>query len=417
MSTEIWRGDNDVVAQLDTNTVGGTIEVGDEFIVTFNGKVFQYTAASTSADTVRTALVTAFNLITDIPELAEVTAAATAATGAYSLTADIAGKPFTQTPTTTESGGGSADSQTHGKASTTANAGPNVWEAANFDTGALPGAGDNVYIDNTSGDILYGLDQSGAGTLTSLSIGAGFTGSIGLPWINTSGSVNYYEYRETFLKINATTLNIGLGTGNGSGRLRIDCDALASQTINVHKTGTAKEKDVHALAITNTGSGGTYNIFDGAVDFDRFGGQTGTVGTLNIAGGTVRTGTGSTIATATVVGGSLTAQSAITTLTLEDDAEATTIGTGAIGTANVRGGTLTIKSSGTITTLNVGSNGVVDVSNSAVAITVTNCTLAAGAEINDPNGRVTFTNAIDLGDAGLDDVTLDLGRGVNVLPS
>ena len=417
MSTEIWRGDNDVVAQLDTNTVGGTIEVGDEFIVTFNGKVFQYTAASTSADTVRTALVTAFNLITDIPELAEVTAAATAATGAYSLTADISGKPFTQLATTTESGGGGADAQTHVKVSTTANAGPNVWEAANFDTGALPNAGDNVYIDNTSGDILYGLDQSGAGTLVSLNIGAGFTGSIGLPWINTSGSVNYYEYRETFLKINATTLNIGLGTGNGSGRLRIDCDAVANQTINVHKTGTAKEKDVYSLVLTNIATASELNLFDGTVDVDRFGGQTSTLTNVNISAGTLRTGTGTTVTTVVATGGSATFNSAITTLTLEDDAEANTIGSGAITTANVRGGTLNIQSTGTITTLNVGSNGVVDVSNSAVAITVTNCTLAAGAEINDPNGRVTFTNAIDLGDAGLDDVTLDLGRGVNVLPS
>jgi hypothetical protein len=40
--------------------------------------------------------------------------------------------------------------------------------------------------------------------------------------------------------------------------------------------------------------------------------------------------------------------------------------------------------------------------------------MAAGASITDPNSLATFTNDIDLGLAGLEDVTLEVGKGVNI---
>ena len=415
MSTEIWRGDNDAVAQVDTNTIGGTIEVGDEFIITMNGKVFQYTAASTSADTERTALVTAFNLLT-IPEFTEITAANAAATGAYTLTADTAGVPFTQTPTTTESGGGGADAQTHAKASTTANAGPAVWEADNFATGSIPGASDEVYLDNTSNPVKYGLDQSSAGTLSSLTIRAGFTAEVGLPEYNSDGT-EYYEYRGTFFQINSTAINIGEGEGSGSGRLKIECDALAS-TVNVYSTGSSSESDVNSLVLTDLASSSVINLFDGTVDVDRFGGQTSTLTTLNMAGGTIRTGDGTTLTTMNVNGGTAEFNTAMATLTMDNTAAVTLMhASGTVTTVNLRAGTLSCRCGGTITTLLVGSGGFLDMSQSILALTITNCTLEAGATISDPNGLLTFSNAIDLGDTGLNDVSLELGRGVNILPS
>src|SRR5688500_1453229 len=51
------------VAQVDTLTIGGTIEVGDRFRVTINGKTFVHSAGTTVAATEATALAAAWNAL------------------------------------------------------------------------------------------------------------------------------------------------------------------------------------------------------------------------------------------------------------------------------------------------------------------------------------------------------------------
>src|SRR6185295_12509087 len=112
MASTTWRGDAPAVAQVDTLTVGGTIEATDIFKMTINGKTLSVTAGSTVAATVATTIATAWNAST-IPEFAEITAAATSG-GALTLTADTPGKPFVCTVSTTEANGDPADAQTFG---------------------------------------------------------------------------------------------------------------------------------------------------------------------------------------------------------------------------------------------------------------------------------------------------------------
>ncbi|MCH7550153.1 MAG: hypothetical protein IIA35_00370 [Proteobacteria bacterium] len=94
------------VQQVDTITVGGTVEVGDKFTVTINGTAFNFTAASTSANDVAVGLAAAINGGTE-----PVTAGAPAG-GVFTLTADTAGTAFSSAVATTETDGSAADAQT-----------------------------------------------------------------------------------------------------------------------------------------------------------------------------------------------------------------------------------------------------------------------------------------------------------------
>ena len=91
------------IAQVDTVTLGGTVEAGDRYSVTVNGNTVSYTTAAADADldAVRDALVTAINDDDDVGD--DVTAAAGAA-GAITLTAKSAGDAFTATSAATHGG-------------------------------------------------------------------------------------------------------------------------------------------------------------------------------------------------------------------------------------------------------------------------------------------------------------------------
>ncbi|MBT3305800.1 MAG: hypothetical protein HN377_04885 [Alphaproteobacteria bacterium] len=103
------------VAQVDSVTVGGTIEVGDKFTATVNGVGYSITAANTVANDVANQLVAAINGGTE-----PVTAGA-AVGGVFTLTADVAGAAFTSAVSTTETDGTAADAQTIAVGATTAN--------------------------------------------------------------------------------------------------------------------------------------------------------------------------------------------------------------------------------------------------------------------------------------------------------
>ncbi len=83
-------------AQVDTITIGGTLEIGDEYTISVNGIVPTFTYTVTGADTnmtdVRNNLVAAFNLDATVNGI--LTAAAGGA-GEITLTADTAGTAFT----------------------------------------------------------------------------------------------------------------------------------------------------------------------------------------------------------------------------------------------------------------------------------------------------------------------------------
>jgi hypothetical protein len=401
MSTIIWYGDASAVAKVDTLTVGGTIEAAGLFSLTIGNKTLSVTAGSTDAETVATNIVTAFNLLTQTqaPEFYEITAAADSG-GAFTLTAKTPGKPFTVTQPTTEAGGGAADDQTFDIAHTVVNAGPNdASTAANYSGGALPTDSDVLVFENSASSVLYNLDALAAITLAELHIRQSYTGWIGLPRTNGSGTTSYLEYRPQYLQVGATAWDIGLGEGNGTGRVKLDFGAVQFAG-SVYNGGSQVESYVPAVLLKGTHADNVLTVLKGTVGVAFFTGEVSTLSALNIGhissvgDSTVHLGDGVTLTTVTKASGTLSVGSDMTALSQYDGTttvrNAATIGTGIVG------GTIIDQSSGTwgATAFTLLANGVYDHSRSLTPKTITNLNGYEGARFLDPYGVVTLTNGL-----------------------
>lgn len=257
-------------------------------------------------------------------------------------------------------------------------------------TSVAGSAGDDVIIDLPV-PIYWGLDQS-AVALNSLTIHGTFEGSdglIGLPQINSEGSADYYEHRDTYLKIGYLACDVGVGTGAGPDRVKINTGTVYGVTV-VHKTGNSPENNTEAMLFKGTNA---YNVLtvkgDSSVGVAIYGGETATLLTLRMEGGAqVRCGAGVTLGTIAMNSGSLEVNSAIgTSLTM---LEGSTVinGTGAVAQLTVRGGTvnyLTLGSLGGSTLL--AGNAVLDFSGDPRTKTVSSPIEVHGesAQIIDPN--------------------------------
>jgi hypothetical protein len=419
MANVRWKGGAPAVAQVDTLTVGGTIEATDIFIMTIGNKSLSVVAASTVAATVATTIAAAWNAMDseEYPEFAEITALATAG-GALTLTADTPGKPFTVTVSTTETGGGAADAQTFGTAATTANSGPNVCgTAANWDRGGsatVPQAADDIFIDNSSVSILYDISQAGT-TFTSLTISNSFTGTIGLPETNEdAANGTYKEYRTQYLTIDCTTVNIGDTSGQGSSRIKINAGTVQT-TLNVKNTGTSQETDLEAVLWKGTNASNAVNINGGSVGIAVFGGETATVSALRVQSGgpglldaDVRMGAGVTWTTLTMNAGDVEVRSGGTTVSKV--AGTLTIMAGNVTTLSDDTGTTYYQGTGTITTANIGGGASLDMSRDIRTRTITTLNLHAGSTFNDPAATTTLTNGFVAVRCALPDITVNCGQ-------
>jgi len=423
MATMYWQGQATAVAQVTTVTVGGTLS-GETFTISVGGvAIATHTDATTTIANTVAGLVAAWNASTH-PYATGITAADDSPD--VVLTADTAGIPFVITLNTP---GGSA---TLGQAATTANAGPNVWAAANFWNGtayALPANSDTVVIENNDVDVLWGLAQS-AVTLTELRIMHSYTGKIGLPddELTTSATATVTtkpEYRDTSLAISATTLRIGehYGSGSpaGSGRIKIDTGSNQTTLIVSNSSASSTDGNLEPIRWKGTHASNAVQLLKGRLGIaTSYAGEAATVSELNVAhrgnvagDADVNVGAGVTLTTVNQSGGDAVVQCAFTTLE-QTAGESTTIGAGAVTTANV-GGTLYARSTGTITTLRV--TGKADFSRDPRDRTVTNCELHKGGSLMLDNGNpisVTLTNGIDLIRCGLEDVTIKAGSHYTV---
>ena len=409
MATIIWKGDAQPIAQVVTCTVGGTIDSTDVFRLTIGSKTLSVTAGSSAAATVATNIVAAWTALstTTYPEFAGISAAATSG-GSFTLTGPV-GVPFTVTLSTTEADGSPATSQTFTQTTTTAASGPKFWStAANWIGGVVPATGDDVVLQNSAADILYGLSNSGV-TLGSLTIEQSFTGTIGLPRTNAGG---YVEYRAQYLAIGATQITIGRGDGAGSGRIKIDTGSVQT-TINVINSGSPIETGLKAILWKGTHSANAVNVNKGSFAAAVFADETATIAALrqgfrtNAAGDAdVRCGRGVTLTTITKTGGNLEVNSGFTTLT--HSAGEMIVADGAAGTMSISGGAVRYRSSGGFTTANVSDSGELDFRQDLRARSGTNCNLYSGATLRDPGKTLTVANGFVL-NGQLADVTLDLG--------
>lgn len=405
MATSFWVGDAQAVAQVDTLTPAD-VGVGNTFTVTINGKSITFTATAGTVANVTAGLVALLSA-SDIPEFAEIDWAD--ATTAITATASTAGSGFTLT---TSASGGTA---TFSRSSTTSNSGPTLWSvAANHSGGSVPTTNDTVWLSNSDNDIDDGLAQSSV-TLAALNIEQSFTGDMGRP--NSTGTYN--DYRTAYLAISATTVNVGMGNGSGSQLLRLNTGTNAT-TINVFATGSSSESSYETFLWKGTHASNVVNVTRGSVGIAVKPGETATVATLRVgyqssvdSDANVRLGPGVTLTTVDQSGGQVICGSSFTTLSIRGGTFSTNFA--AAGTTiNLDGGTVVWQSSGNVSTLLVGSGGVFDASQDMRPITVTDCTVEAGAEIRDPHKRITFTNGIILNRCSLADVKLEIGTDITL---
>lgn len=433
MATKRWIGNAPAVAQVNTYLFAGTWEANDVITFTIGTKSVSTTATSTTIATIGAALVTFWNALdsTAYPEFAEITASFSTAT--LTLTADTAGKPFTVTISTTETGGGAADAQTiEGTTSTTgtvatANNGPNVYSSAmNWDTGAVPVDADDLYFDSGSVDCLYDLSYS-AVTPASITIGPGYSGNIGLPETNEDNSATpYREYRTTSLTLGTSgdATNIAVSINGGGGRIKLN-HGSSQYTALVKNTGQRLEAQIPAVLLMGTHASSSLSVNRGDVGVSFFGGETSTILTLNVgyqnnpAGDSqVVLGAGVTLTNATIVqtGGTLEINSATsgTATITQYDGTLTLQAGGQVG-LTVRGGRCVYNSTGTLGGAPVVSgSGWLDFSQDLRAKAVTNAIdlYGADAKLSDPN-KVISSLVVDV-DESVNSANINIGTNIRL---
>lgn len=418
-----WRGDAVAVAQIDTITVGGTFLTTDTVILTVGNKSLTVVVGSTSLATIAANIATAWNSLSAsaAPEFAEITAAATSG-GAFTLTADVAGKPFTETTAIGVSASGTISSPT----ATVASQGPNdVSTVANYNdlttpaypATSLPASGDTLTFENNSNSALYGLTALSAVTLAALHVNQSFTGQIGLPQVNAGG---YVEYRPRYMQLDGGTWDVGLGNGSGSGKIQLDFGASANHLGTVFNSGSSTEKNIPAILILGSYSANVLSVFKGSVGVAVFAGEAAALTTLNMAyvnsvpgDAIVQCGAGAIVTTVNQAGGQLSLAYNVAAITQYAGTVTVTGATAISGTATI-GGTLVDQSSGNIGTVTLLPKGVYDRSQSLKTKTITNLNMNAGAVYNDPYGVVTVINRMTPVGCSLSQLTINLPLGHTV---
>lgn len=291
-----WIGNAIDRKQVDSITPAN-VGIGNTFTCTINGKAVTVTATAATVANVTALLTAAWNAST-IPEFVEVIA--TDSTTLVTLTARVAGTPFT---VTSSAAGGTA---TNTRAAVTANSSRSDWSnTANWSGGVVPVSTDDVIFDgavsNTSA--LYILEQS-AVVLASLSVINDYTGFIGAPTRNATVTTNTYnEYRSTELAIGATAILVRCS----SNRIRLNC-GTNQFTLTIAKSGTSQD-GLPPVQIRGTHASNAITASGGTLGVAVIGSHVATVATLSQSGGALTMGEGVTLGAVTKTGGTLTASS------------------------------------------------------------------------------------------------------------
>lgn len=285
-------------------------------------------------------------------------------------------------------------------------------EPLNYSGGALPTNGDTLVFSDGDSSCQYGLSALSGVTLASLNIYASYSGDIGLPERDEDG--DYYQYRDKYFQVSATTVTVGAGEGSSSGRIKLDLGSVQT-TVHVLNTGQPVEQGPKALMLKGTHSSNVLNVTKGSVDVAREDGSTSTFATVRVSYETnssgdsdVRLGAGTTLTTVLQFGGTLAIQSDTTSLTVRDGV--CYLLDGAHTAVVATGGLVDWRTTDEITDLSA-SNCTVDLShdpqpkdfNSSNTIQ-----LYSGATLNDPLGTLPSSVKVKDNTGG---VTINLPPG------
>lgn len=421
MSICIYTGGAADVADVIRLTPGGTIEAGDIFNVLIDDALVSVAATLTTVAQTCLDLLAALQASTS-PEFVSITWAvdnATTPTYVYG-TGPSDGRPIyaSLSVTTTEAGGGAADAQTFAKSHTTTGTGSKYWSnVSNWSGGAVPVSTDIVYIGNYGITPQYDIDQN-AVTLAELHIVAGATSglTIGLPKTNVDG---YVEYLNRYLKISATLVYYGEGTGASTPKLNLDTGTNAA-TVQVLKSDSRSNGDA-PFQWTGNHASNVVNDCRGALDIGWEPSDSGQATSVTVGrNGSIRVGKSLTVTTVVGNGGNyeFLSDTPPTTITVRADCTLLAEGTGGTVTTLLQeiGSFVDWRRPGTVTTINL--SGAIEFANDdRTGKTFTNVNLFGGAIWNNPNKVITKTNGIILNKCGIEDVTINEGKGITLTVS
>lgn len=383
MSDIYWNGTAPAVAQVENHTI-------DVFDVT---STYKLTIGDVTVEQIglvdQETTAAALNVKLDAETHVYFTAIDwTIASAIITATASFAGVPFVIVPSV--DGGTGTITQSGG----TVNSGPNDWNTAdNWSGNVVPVNSDDVIIENSSNSIRWGLDQS-AVTLTSLIIKKSFAGKIGLKEKVFAQSSNGetvtnadVEYRDSYLNIKATDVQIGENLSNasqtGSGLIKLDLDSVAS-TITVFDSASAAETNKPAIQLLANNSSTQIFVREAKGGVGVAVGQpfeTSTISRVDIGDSMTQSGV------------TLGAGVNITTWTQKSGTNFIEAAT-TITTVSCLGGTLKTEGDFTITTANVGDSGVLltnNIKTAGVAITTLNIESLGEVDTLESSEARTFT--------------------------
>jgi hypothetical protein len=238
---------------------------------------------------------------------------------------------------------------------------------ANWSGGAVPVTGDDVLLFSGNANIDTNLNQS-AVTLASLTIGMGFTGTIG----TTSAD----------LQISATKWTIGTpasgssSAASGSGRIRINFGTNAFDGTMLDSASIGLDAGLDPVRIKGTHASNKLNLVKGrlGIAMTQPGVETSQVPTINVSGGNLSWEQGMTAPTTVINnGGTIYAYVAPATLT-NSSGIVYVFGTTAI-TNLVTGGTTYLNNrpagAAITTTCKILSDGVLDTRGNPASLTIT----------------------------------------------
>lgn len=262
--------------------------------------------------------------------------------------------------------------------------------------------GDNVVLQYSSTDILFGINQS-YGILESMDVQSTYTGRIGNAFYNGT----YREYRERYLKLSPKVFSQGdVEGGGGSGRINLDHGTNAI-TLFIYSTGTPTLQGQPALLTKGVHASNVLNIYQGDMGSAMDAGTTASypivrIGSKEAPATDVRLvfGEGVTLDDIFMSGGEVHCSSNVGDLTMNDGSfyhykNAT------LTLLNGEKGSYYDLSIGTKTTLHVGPGFILDASRDRRGRTYTNCYIYGGGTLLDPAQTITFTNPLHLMRCGL----------------
>ena len=286
---------------------------------------------------------------------------------------------------------------------------PNWTTAGSWSTGSAPVNGDIVFLTNNNTLLTLGLNNSTV-ALTSLNMVMDFTGQLGV-----NGSSNQY------LQIAATTGNIGLASAGGqigSGSTVFNWDAGTSSTV-VNILTSSNGGSVGNAPIKIKGTALTINQVGGIFSVAALASETATVNTLTVTSSAqgvspqAWVGPQCNMKTLTMSSGAVydSSQQVTTSASLSRSGTLLTYtGTGGFATLEVDAGAA-VRYNGSGSVNSVILTGSIDLSGGGGAVTFGNTTLYRGAIINDPLGRLVFTNPPTIVGCSRTEVSINLGVG------